>query len=182
MLQWIKIFFCNKSPTYYGNPLLREPVPFFFHQKYFTQHTHNVSLCMDQMLQWIETFFRYLLKHYFYIGWNITRFFFENRCFIRGSKMFHEVIWLCFSFLKDWNIFIYLVKHVRSIWWNIVRFLKKKIERLICRRLEINFIIDICFLAHLSHQSPIQDFAIKGAELSDEIILNYQNNPANTLK
>ena len=65
------------------------------------------------------------LKHYFAIWWNIVFIynetasdFLETVCFIRCSKMFHETIWLCFSFLKDWNIFkllsetflIYLVK------------------------------------------------------------------------
>ena len=57
----------QKKPTYFGNPLLREFVLFFVPPK-------NISLCVDQMLQWTETFFRYLLKHCFYIRWNNTRF------------------------------------------------------------------------------------------------------------
>ena len=45
----------------------------FFHEECFTFYTHNIPLCIDLMSQWTETFFHYLLKHYFYIRWNNAR-------------------------------------------------------------------------------------------------------------
>ena len=45
------ILHCNKLPTYFGNPLLREFGLFFVPPKMFHLVQSNVSLCIDLMLQ-----------------------------------------------------------------------------------------------------------------------------------
>ena len=78
---------CNKSPTYFGSSLLREFILFFVSPKNISPSgTHNVSLCIDLILQRTETFFCNKLPTYF--GNPLLR---EFVSFFISQKMFHLV-------------------------------------------------------------------------------------------
>ena len=115
------IFRCNKSITYFGNPLLRESISFFvllkiFHLVYsqcFTMYRHNVALNWNILLQQItHILWKLYIKGIRFIFCSI-----KNVCFFihNGSLYMDQILqWIETSFH-------YSLKHSFHIKWNSVR-------------------------------------------------------------